>query len=201
MRLGRLRRAPKGPLAVAGILATPLFFVGLMAFALKLDEPTAHVSPGGKEVLGDPAKRTVLLIYLAALAVCGIVVLAGLVGMFVGARTGVLVPSFVAIVVSIAYRIPLATWEDAHTARYPQGVDLIPKSDPGDLFLRGEWEENAHRTADQLSFWTIALSVAAVALALVLEARRRRGLSGPRVPPPPEVAGDPQIVPQAHDLP
>ena len=37
--LRRIRRAPKAPLSVAGILATPLFFVALMSFSLRLDEP------------------------------------------------------------------------------------------------------------------------------------------------------------------
>ena len=200
MKPGWLRRAGKGPLAVAGILATPLFFVGLMAFSLKLDKPTAHLVSGQTE-LGDPTKGTVLSIYLAAFGVCVAMVVAGIVGMVVGRRTGVLVPAAVAVVVSIVLRLPLATWEDDHTARYPLGVDLIPQSDPGDLFLRGEWEENAHRTADQLSFWTIALAIAAIFIAAALELRRRRGIAGPPVPPPPEVAGDPQIVRQTSDRP
>ena len=38
----RLRNAPKTPLAVAGILATPLFFVALMAFSLVLDKPSVE---------------------------------------------------------------------------------------------------------------------------------------------------------------
>ena len=38
--MSRFRGAPKTPAAVAGIMAVPLFFVGLMAFALKIDKPT-----------------------------------------------------------------------------------------------------------------------------------------------------------------
>jgi hypothetical protein len=64
-------------------------------------------------------------------------------------------------------------------------VDLIPKSDPGDLFLRGEWEENARRTAEQLGFWTIAMAIAAMTIATAIEVRRRRGVASPPVPPPP----------------
>jgi hypothetical protein len=156
-----------------------------MAFALKLDKPTVHVGASGAETLGEPTKGTVLLIYLAAFAVCGVVVLAGIVGVFVGARAGVAPPALTAIVLSIVLRLPLGMWEEDHTARYPDGVDLIPKSDPGDLFLRGEWEENAHRTAEQLSFWAIAIAIAAMTIALAVEIRRRRHVSLPPVPPLP----------------
>ena len=185
--LARIRRAPKAPLSVAGILATPLFFVALMAFSLRLDEPTVHVSASGAEVLRDPLKSTVALIYLASFGVCALVVLAGVVSSFVPAPGGVFVPALVAIVTSIVLRLPLDIWEVEHTARYPQGVDLIPKSDPGDLFLRGEWEENARRTAEQLGFWTIAMAIAAMVIATAIEVRRRRGVTSPPVlPPPPE---------------
>ena len=59
----RLRHAPKAPLAVAGILATPLFFVALMAFSLLLDKPSVEVTRRGAEVLADPARATVAAIY------------------------------------------------------------------------------------------------------------------------------------------
>lgn len=185
--LGRIRRSKKGPLAVASILATPLFFAALMAFALKLDEPTLEATGA----LGDPSKSTVLNIYLSAFGVSAVVVLAGVLGIFVRAPVGVFASSLTAIAAAILLRLPLGTWEEQHTARYPQGVDLIPKTDPGDLFLRGEWEENAHRTADQLAFWTIAMAIAAIVIATALDVRRRRHLAGrPPVPPPPDVAGN-----------
>ena len=192
----RLRAAPKGPLAVSGILATPLFFVGLMAFSLKLDEPTVHVA-NGSQVLGDPLKATVWRIYLFALLVSLAVVLVGVLAMPVRSRLAVAAPAVAAIVATILLVIPLSTWAAAHTARYPLGVDNIPKSDPGDLFLRGEWEQNAKTTARQIGFWTIAMSVAAVAIAGALEVRRRRGIVGPPVPPPPQLpGGEPQVVVQ-----
>ena len=67
-------------------------------------------------------------------------------------------PSVGAIGVTIALLLPLDTWEAEHTARYPDGVDLIPRKDPSDLILRGEWEENARRTANQIGLWTIAIA-------------------------------------------
>ena len=187
MRLGRLRRGPKAPLAVAGILATPLFFVALMAFSLKLDEPTVGMTKKGAEVLGDPTRASVGLIYLLALGVSGFIVVVGLVSLTAPVRTAVFLPSLAAIAVAVALLLPLDTWETEHTARYPVGVDLIPRNDPSDLILRGEWEENARRTAHQLGIWTMAIAVAAMAIAVLVEVRRRRGIVGPPVPPPPDV--------------
>jgi hypothetical protein len=199
----RFRRAPRAPLAVAGILATPIFFVALMAFALLLDEPTSHVAKNGAEVLGDPLGSTVATIYLASFAVSLGLVLVGVFAMFLPGRVaGVVVSALAAIAAVVALLLPLGRWEDEHTARYPLGVDLIPKKSVEDLILRGEWEANAKQAAQEIGYWTIGLAVATIVLAVVLELRRRRGHVGPAVPPPPEVAaGEPQIVPQAHQLP
>lgn len=190
----RFRRARKAPLAVAGILATPLFFVALMAFSLWLDEPTVTMSENGAEVLGDPSRATVAQIYLLSFGVSVAIVLVGIVALFVR-RFGVHVSALAAIAVTIALLLPLGTWESEHTARYPQGVDLIPRSDPGDLLLRGEWEQNAHQAARQIGFWTIAIAITAMVVATALAIRRRRRPTPPPVPPPPEVAGgEPTIV-------
>ena len=190
----RLRHARKAPLAVAGILATPLFFVSLMAFSLWLDEPTVTVNANGAEVLGDPSRATVAQIYLLSFGVSAAVVLVGIAALFVR-RFGVHVSALAAIVVTITLLIPLDTWETEHTARYPQGVDLIPRTDPGDLLLRGEWEQNAHLAARQIGFWTIAIAITAMVVATALDIRRRRRQTPPPVPPPPEVAGgEPTIV-------
>src|ERR1700747_2682003 len=53
----RLRTAPRAPVAVAGILAMPLFFVGLMAMSLAVEKPgVRHTVKHGKSVtlFGDP---------------------------------------------------------------------------------------------------------------------------------------------------
>jgi hypothetical protein len=107
-----------------------------------------------------------------------------------------LVPRFVgvvsalaAIVVSVVLLVPLDGWADSHTARFPDGVDLVPKDDTSDLLLRGEWEESAVRTAQQLGGWTIAISIAAILLTFAL--RARRGRRAPVPPPAPEIAGHP----------
>jgi hypothetical protein len=189
----RLQRAPKASLAVAGILATPLFFVALLALSLKLDEPSVHMARNGAEVLGDPTKGTIGTIYLFAFGISLGIVLVGALSMLTASRLGVIVPALAAIVVTALLLLPLSTWEKEHTRRYPLGVDFIPKRDAEDLILRGEWEDNAHRAARQIGGWTIALAVAAIALTFVFEVRRRRGHVSAPVPPPPDVAtGAPQ---------
>jgi len=183
----RLRLAPKAPLAVAGLLATPLFFVSLMAFSLLLEKPSVDVTKRGAEVLADPAQATVGAIYLLSLGVSALVVLIGVLALLFPRRAAVFVPSIGAIGVTIALLLPLDTAEVEHTSRFPQGVDLIPKDDPSDLILRGEWEENARRTANQIGLWTIAIAVVAIAIATAVDVRRRRGIRPPPVPPPPEM--------------
>jgi hypothetical protein len=194
----RLRGAPRAPLAVAGILATPLFFVGLMAFSLKLDDPSVHVKKSGAHVLGDPTKATVWSIYLAALGVSLGMVLVGVLAMLLRSRLATIVPAVAAIVAAVLLIVPLGTWAAQHTARYPLGVDLIARSDPQDLVLRGEWEQNAKTTAHEIGLWTIAIAIAAIAITVALDVRRRRGIVGPPVPLPPEVgAGEPQVAPRS----
>lgn len=187
--IGRLRRARKAPLAVAGILATPIFFVALMAFSLWLDKPTVEVTKSGAEVLGDPSRTTVAAIYLLSFAVSAGIVLVGVVALLLPPKTAIFAPPVAAIVVTVALLVPLDRWEAEHTARYPDGVDLIPKRDPSDLILRGEWEENARRTAEQIGLWTIVMATVAIAIALALRIRRRRGIvAPPPAPPPPEIS-------------
>jgi hypothetical protein len=196
--VSRLRGAARTALAVAGILATPLFFVALMSFSLKLDKPSHHVSKKGVLVLGDPTGATVAKIYLLACAVSVAVVVVGILAMLIRARLAVILPALAAIVATTLLLLPLATWRDEHTARYPLGTDLIPQRNPGDLILRGEWEQNAYTTARQIGFWTIVMAIAAIVISVALEIRRRRGIVGPPVPPPPEVgSGEPQVVPRS----
>ena len=46
--------------------------------------------------------------------------------------------------------VPLNTWTSRHTGRYPDGIDLTPRSSTSDIYLRGEWEGTARKTAKQL---------------------------------------------------
>jgi len=189
--VGRLRSASKAPLSVAGILATPLFFVALMAFSLLVDKPSVEVTKKGVEVLGDPLRSTVAEIYLLSFGVSIGLVLVGTAALLLPTRTGVVVSSLAAIGITIVLLLPLSGWEADHTARYPLGTDLIPKNDPSDLMLRGEWEENARRTAQEMGFWTIVIACIAIAITVALEIRRRRGVKTPPTPPPPPTVSYP----------
>jgi hypothetical protein len=158
-----------------------------MAFSLVLDKPSVDVTTKGAEVLGYPARATIAAIYLLSMGVSALVVLIGVLALLLPVRAAVFVPAIGAIGVTIALLLPLDTAEAEHASRYPEGVDLIPRSDPSDLILRGEWEENARRTANQIGLWTIAIAVAAVVVAAAVDVRRRRGVSPPAIPPPPEM--------------
>jgi hypothetical protein len=172
--VNRLRGASKAPLAVAGILSVPLFFTGLMAFALKLDKPTHHLTAKGTVITGDPTKGTVWTIYLVALGVSAAVVLVAVLAMLLRSRLAAIVPAVAGIVATILLLLPLDTWATEHTARYPLGVDNIPPSSPTDLALRGEWEASAKTTAHQIGLVAIGIAIAAILLTVLLEIRRRR---------------------------
>jgi MFS family permease len=187
--VSRFRRAPKGPLSVGAILAMPLFFSALMAVSLALEKPTVElVVKNGQTVekLGDPSGANELAIYLFALLFPVAVMLVGAAATLIG-RAGVVVSAGAAIVASILLLVPLNTWTERHTARYPDGVDLIPKSSNEDIYLQGEWEDRAETTAQQLGIVTIVLGGVAIGVFALLEVRRRRGVVPPVPPPPPEV--------------
>jgi hypothetical protein len=186
----RFRKAPRAPLAVAAILSMPLFFSALMAMSLAVEKPSVEqVMKNGQTVekLGDPSGATELAIWLLTLVAPAAVVLIGAAAMLIG-RWGVIASAVAAIVASIVLLIPLGTWTERHTARYPDGVDLIPPSSNSDIYLKGEWEGTARTTARQLGIVTIVLGGVAIGVFALLEARRRRGIKGMPVPPPPEIA-------------
>ena len=168
--MSRLRGAAKAPIAVAGILAAPLFFVALLAFSLKLDKPS-HVHG----TLGGPTKGTVGTIYLATVAVIGALVLAGVLSMLLRSRLTVIVPAGAGIVISILLLIPIGMWGSEHTKRYPLGIDNTPPKSPQDIWLRGEWEHNAQATAHQIGLVTIGIGVAVILISLALKWRGPRG--------------------------
>ena len=191
----RLRPASKAPVAIGGILALPLFFIGLMAFSLKLDEPSHHLTKKATIALGDPTKGTIGTVYLLALAVSVGVVLVGVVASPLGSRlAGVDASPRGHPRVRSASASARHLGGGAHEA-VPPGVDNIPQSSPQDLFLRGEWEGTARTTAHQIGLVTIGLALAAIVLSVALEIRRRRGIDGPAVPPPPAVSGLPETSP------
>jgi hypothetical protein len=187
----RLRTAPKAPLAVAGILATPLFFVALMAMSLAVETPSRHhIVKHGKSLttFGDPTGTTEAKIWLLALLPVVVLVAVSTGAMVIG-RAGVIVASLSAIALTVGLLLPLDGWARDHAARYPVGVDLIPPSAGSeDIYLRGEWEGTARHTAQQLGLATIVIAVAALAILALLAVRRRRGIVPPPPPPPPGLA-------------
>jgi hypothetical protein len=196
--VSRIRRAPKAPLSVAAILAMPLFFSALMAMSLALEKPTIElVMKNGQTVekLGDPSGANELAIYLSAFAFPVALILVGAAATLIG-RAGVVVSAGAAIVAAIVLLVPLNTWTERHTGRYPDGVDLIPKASNTDIYLRGEWEGTARTTARQLGIVTIVLGGAAIGIFGLLELRRRRGIVPPVPPPPPEVVSGGNVAGQ-----
>ncbi len=195
----RLRLSSKAPLAVAGVLAVPVLFVALMAFALKIDKPTHELAKAGKVVYGDPTKGTIGLIYLLAAAVALGLVLVGLLASVVRSRLAVAIPAVVTILAVVLLLIPLGTWAAEHTARYPLGTDNIPDPSAQNLMTKGEWEQGVQATVHEIAIITIGLAIAAIVLSVVFEIRRRRGATPLLLAPSPtdvemDSGGAPQIT-------
>jgi hypothetical protein len=171
----RLRLKSKAPVAVAGILAVPLFFVALMAFSLRIDKPSQTLSSAGKAVFGDPAKGTIGTIYALALAVGIGLALVGVLASLLRSRLAVVIPAAACIVATILLLIPLGAWAARHTARYPLGTDNIPDHSAQNLMSQGEWEQGVYTTAHQVGWVTIGVAAAAIVLSVAFEIRRRRG--------------------------
>jgi hypothetical protein len=184
------RGRTRAPLAVAGVLALPLFFTALMAISLAIERP--HVVHGHEH---PPTSGTEARIWLLSLVAPVAVVAVGMLAVAAG-RHGVYASAAAAIVLVLALTDRIDAWTHRHTHRYPLGVDLIGPSDPsGDKLDPGQWEHSARSTALSLGHWTIALAAAAVAIAALLEIRRRRGPLPPAAPPPPEIVeGESRIV-------
>jgi hypothetical protein len=174
-----MRRLPvisKAPLGIAAFIAIPLFFSALMASSLAVEKPHVVQWRDGSvlhTVFHDPAASNELRIWLWALLPPVLLVLAG----WVATRLpyGFYVACVAAIVDAMAVVHKTSTWSAHHTARFPQGVDLIPTSNISNRYDPGEWEGQARQTALSLEHWTIGLALAAILAAVLLEARRRLG--------------------------
>jgi hypothetical protein len=78
------------------------------------------------------------------------------------------------------------SYADDHARRFPQGLDYIVDTSPSNASSRGEWEHAAHESIVGMAEWTLVLVGLALAAALFVHVRGRRGAP---VPPPPAVAG------------
>jgi hypothetical protein len=174
VRLPRARS--RAPISIAAFIALPLFFSSLMASTLALEKPLKHQWKGGKHGLlttwHDPTTATVAKIWLWALVPPLLLVLVGAISNRL--PLGFYVPCLAGIVIAMAVVHRAATWQQHHTARYPNGVDLIPASNPqSNKFDPGQWEQTARETADSLQHWTIGVSLAAALVMAAIWVRRR----------------------------
>jgi Na+/H+ antiporter NhaC len=171
-----LRSHGRTSLAVAGFLAFPLFFESLMAFSLRLDEPTVRraINSAGKLTVtyGQTAASTEASIWAAAVVPSAILLIVGVLAML-WRRVGVYVVCAAGTLLASLLTLRLDSWAKLHTKRFPPGFDLVADNDPSNLLLRGEWETNARATAVSLSHWTIAIAVGITVIIAALELRRR----------------------------
>ena len=170
----------KAPLAVAGIVSTPLFFTGLISASLAIERADVRAQwRNGKgtliTVFDDPTAWTEAKIWLLALGAVAIVLAAGVVGMYF--RGGILLVALTGTLVPAGIRLRLDRWTEHHTERFPYGVDLVHDASTSNVLLRGEWEESAHKAASQLGWATLGLAAAAAVIWIVLDVRRRRALA------------------------
>ena len=171
----RPRVVAKAPLAVAGLVATPLFFCSLMAASLAVERPQVLAIVEHPSVriykLAEPTAWNEAEIWLLALSVAAIVLLVGVAAIFLPRGTLLVCLAGVLLPLAVTHRID--EWVAHHTVRFPYGVDLINDTSTSNLLLKGEWEESARVTALQLSWVVIGLAATVALIVLVREVRRR----------------------------
>jgi len=186
----RARFKSKASLALAGLLAVPLYFASLLAASLALDRPRivgVHEGPpsGGREAT----------IWAAALITPAILLAVG--GAALPLRRYGLYASAVAGIVLCLVLPPVSHgWIARHESRFPLGMDFVKDSDPSNLSSRGEWEHAAQDTIASITHWTLVLAFGAILVGVLLEWRRRRGEDAILIlPPPAAVTGEAETSP------
>jgi hypothetical protein len=164
----------RGPWAIASFIAIPLFFSSLMASTLAQEKPYVIQWKGVHHLITqfhEPTSATEARVWLWALLPP---VLLSFVGWIcVRLPFGWYIACGAAVVEAFAVVHKLDTWTAHHTARFPLGVDLIPKSNfQSNQSAPGEWEKLARETSLSLQHWTIGLAVASAAVMAALYARR-----------------------------
>jgi hypothetical protein len=170
----------RGPFAIAGFLAIPLFFSSLMASTLAQEKPNLIVWKGCREVCRawhDPTTANVTSIWLWAILPSLVLAVIGWLAMRL--RFGFYLSCLAAIVIALAVIQKIDTWARHHTARFPLGVDNIPFTNNSNVYDPGQWEEMARDTAVSLSHWTIAIALVAAAVKAGLWVKRRYFGRGP----------------------
>lgn len=164
----------RAPLGIAAFIAIPLFFSSLMSASLAVEKPRVVQWTDGAKLnqrFHDPAASTELRIWLWALVPPLLLVLVG----WAATRLpfGFYVACVAAIVDAMAVVHKTKTWAAHHTARFPQGVDLIPTQSISNRYDPGEWEGQARQTALSLEHWTIGLALASILVVAALALRSR----------------------------
>ena len=171
----RREKRSRAPLAIAAFIAIPLFFSSLMAATLALEKPRVVQWTSGGRLLTtwhDPSPSTEARIWLWALVPPLVLIVVGWIA--VRLPHGFYVSCVAAIVIGLAVVHKVDTWTLHHTLRFPNGVDLIPKSNvASNRYDPGEWERMARATALSLSHWTIAIAAIAIVVAATAASRRR----------------------------
>lgn len=182
-RFLRRRGRSRSPLAIASFIAIPLFFSSLMASTLALEKPRVVEWRSGDRLLRtfhDPAAATTAKVWLWALLPAAVLIVVGWIATRL--RYGFYVSCVAAIAIAMGVVNRVDTWERHHTARFPNGVDLIPASNPAsNNFDPGQWEKSARETALSLERWTIGLALVCI-LAIVGLAVRRRYFAHRKLP-------------------
>ena len=198
VRLPRSRN--RAPLGIAAFLAIPLFFSSLMASTLAQERPDKiqwhGCASGICTVWHDPTSANVARVWLWALVPSLVLVVVG----FVACRLplGFYVSCIAAIVIAMAVVHKTGIWTIHHTARFPQGVDLIPSSSAfSNLWDPGEWEKDARDTAISLQHWTIGIALAAMLARtyLLVRGQQRKRRAAAVVGVPAESVHAPDITP------
>jgi len=188
----------RSPLAIASFIAIPLFFSSLMASTLALEKPRViqWTSAGHlRTSYFDPTTATEARVWLWALVPPAVLIVVG----FVATRLpyGFYISCVAAIVIAVAVVHKIDIWQRHHTHRFPDGVDLIPASDPAsNQFDPGQWERMARDTALSLEHWTIGLALVSILVVAGLTVKRRYfGRQAPLAFTPLEGVHAPSITP------
>jgi hypothetical protein len=172
-----LRGRSRAPLSIAAFIAIPLFFSSLMSATLALEKPYKIEWQRAGHVVAtwhDPTTSNIAQIWLWAFVPPLVLVVVGLIAMRI--PYGFYVSCLAAIVIAMATVHKTATWEAHHTARYPNGVDLIPAGAAyagSNRYDPGQWEAQARATALSLEHWTIGVALGSALVMGGLEIRRR----------------------------
>jgi hypothetical protein len=194
-----VRRRNLAPLAVAGILAFPLFFASLLAASLAVERPHRFQWHGQSgrltEVDHPPTSGQEAKIWALALVLPIAFVLVGLLASL-WLRGGIYVVAAAGVGLAVALPHRLDRWSAHHASRFPFGMDLIPDSNPSSTLAKGEWEQSAKETVLSLTHYAIGIALAAAAVTVLLALRCRYGRPpAPVGAPPVVVTGEPEVSP------